>query len=661
VRSRAARRLDAEQWPDHPALCAWRELGGEDPSEVLVVKEEYGSEHLSRIYWLAGVRPRGAAVVAKRSARESIALEQLIYEAVLAQLAVPTLRCLGSLRDADPRFGWLFLEAAEGADFDAAAPAHRASAAAWLAGLHTGTQGHALLPELPDRGPAYYLDHLRGARQRIALGFENPVLSPPELEPERECLDAILRGLDVVESWWASVEDACERIPRTLVHGDFAWRNVRIEGEGPTARTWVFDWEVAGSGVPGVDLLRVDAAVYADAVRERWPHVDVPAQVRLGRLLRGCLAPIGWESLALDTPGIEKPLANLASCRRRLDACLAESGWAPGGARRRARVSERAREGTDPRDHPAARAWRRLGGSAAGLLAVSALRQKQHAQVYRLEGIGASGSVVAKRTARATGAIERCVYTRVLPRLPLRTPGFHGALDEGEVCWLFLEDVGDARPEGLEARPLLSAWLARLHTSAAELAAELPLPACGPDAHRERLHAARGPLHEHLRNPALSPADRWVLRELGDDLARLDARWSEIEGLCARMPRTLVHGDLSPQNLRLRAAAHGDELLVLDWETAGVGPPAIDLVDVDPALYASLVAHAWPEATPEAVQRWQRVGRILSCVVATVWEGSELGTPWVERPMARLRVYRHELRQAMESLDRDAVAAGARP
>ena len=643
-----ARHLAAEEWPDHPALRAWRALGGGDPSAVLVVKEEAGSARLSHIYRLEGLRAGTAAVVAKRSLRATIALERRIYDELLARLAAPVLRCLGSLDDVDPRFAWLFLEAADGADFDADSAAHRAAGAAWLAALHTGTEDHALLAELPDRGPAHFHEHLQAARERIAQGFANPSLAGPERGADRELLDALLRSLDVVESYWEEVRDACERAPRVLVHGDFAGRNVRIEGSGPGARVWVFDWEVAGRGAPSVDLVRVDIEAYTDAVRERWPRLRVDAQARLGRLLRGCLAPIGWETLGLESPWVEQPLANLASYRRRLDAFLGESGWTARDACRRPKPAPGA--GADPRAHPAAAAWRRLGRSDAGLVAVGLLQRKSSAEVYRIEGVGPSGSVVAKRTTRHVAAIERHIYECVLPRLPLRAPAFHGALDEGDACWLFLEDAGAARAEGGDARRLLTEWLARLHTSAAELVGPLALPERGTDQDRELLREARRGLCEGAGNPSLSPADRWLLGDLVQVLGGLDARWDGIERLCARMPRTLVHGDLGAQNLRLRATPEGDELLVLDWETAGIGPPAVDLVDVDAALYARCVASTWPHATAEEVRAWQRCGRILRAIAATGWEVPDLAFPWLDRALARLRIYRHELRREMAGL-----------
>lgn len=655
--SRAARRLDPGDWEGHPALDAWRALGGSAPSTVLVVKEESGSERLSRIYRLEGVHPGGRGVIAKRSSAESIAVERKIYDEVLAPLAVEALGCLGGVADADPRFAWLFLEAAEGEEFDADLPAHRAAAAAWLARLHTDSEGHAALRELPDRGPAHYLEHLRGGRRRIADSFDNPVFRAAD----RELLDAILCRLDVVESHWSAVEEAGELSPRVLVHADFAARNVRVEGEPPEARVWVFDWEVAGRGVPGIDLVRADLELYASAVRGRWPRLDVPAQARLGQLLRGCLAPIGWETLALDTPWVERSLYGLASYLRRLDAFLASAGWSGGGARPRPRPLEAPGASGDPREHPAARAWRRLGRSDAALARIDGLRHKKSSQVYRLTGVGPSGSVVAKRTSHAIGAIERCVYEQALPRLPLRSLRLEGVIEEPEACWLFLEDAGSERAEGPEARRLLTAWLADLHTSAAGIARQLPLPDRGATYHRERLHEARRPLRENLGNPALAPADRWVVCQLARALERLDARWGELEALCAQMPHTLVHGDLGPANLHRRRSGDGDELLVLDWETAGIGPLAIDLLAVDPTLYAARVARVWPEATPKRVARWQRCGRLLRTIVATGWESADLAYPWVEKPMVRLRVYRRDLEEALSLFDPEATTLEARP
>ncbi len=655
---RAARRLDAEELAGHPALRVWRELGGSPPSTVLVVKEERGSARQSHIYRLEGVGPGGGGVVAKRSARASITVEHRIYAEVLARLPLPALRCLGALDDPDPRFAWLFLEEALGAKFDAGSAAHRMAASAWLGALHTGAEGPAAAVDLPDRGPDHFLEHLRQGRRRIAESFDNPALAGAD----RELLDAILRGLDTAEWHWSSVEEACAGAPRTLVHGDFADRNVRVEGDGPRAPVWVFDWEVAGRGAPGVDLVKADLEVYAAAVRERWPRLDVGLQARLGRLLRGCLAPIGWDTRSLATPWVERPLRNLASYRRRLDACLAEAGWVAGGARGGLAARPVAQAEGDPRAHPAARAWRRLGRPDSGLVEVACLRRKPGSRVFRLRGIGPAGSVVAKRRAGAAGEVERRAYEEVLPRLPFRTLAFHGSVAEDDGCWLFLEDVGGERLEGPETRGLLTAWLARFHTSAAPICGGFGIPERGADHYRGRLRSTCQLLRDRLGNPALSPADRWVLRELAGCLERLDARWPEVEACLSEMPRTLVHGDLGAPNLRMRAGAPGAELVVLDWETASVGPPAIDLFGIDPALYAASVSREWPRATPDAVARWKRCGQCLRAVAATEWEASGLAFPWVEKPMAGLRVHRRDLEQALAELasgEREAESRGA--
>jgi aminoglycoside phosphotransferase (APT) family kinase protein len=267
--------------------------------------------------------------------------------------------------------------------------------------------------------------------------------------------------------------------------------------------------------------------------------------------------------------------------------------------------------------------------------------------------------VVAKRTSRAGGDLERRVHEQVLPRLALRTLAFHGAVAEDDGLWLFLEDAGGESTLGPEDRRLLAAWLARLHTSAAPLCAGLDLPVRGADQHRERLRAACRALRDRVANPALLPADRWVLRELAGALERLDARWDAVEALCAQMPRTLVHGDLGPQNVRLRRTAGGAEILALDWETASVGPPAVDLVGVDPAVYAKVASREWPGATPQAVAGWKRCGALLRAITAIGWELPDLASPWVETPMARLRVYRQEIQEALAELASGVGAVAA--
>jgi len=356
------------------------------------------------------------------------------------------------------------------------------------------------------------------------------------------------------------------------------------------------------------------------------------------------------------------PLASPVE-RSAVDAVLGPptSGWSGGDAPARPRPSQLTSASGELREHSAARAWRRLGRSDAGLTRVEALWHVKRSQVYRLTGIGPSGSLVAKRTSHGIAAIERCIYQQALPKLPLRSLGFEGVLEEPDACWLFLEDAGSERAVGPEARRLLTVWLAGLHTSAAGIAAKLPLPERGAGYHRERLHEAMRLLRDNLGNPALSPADRWVLCTLAEGLTRLDARWGEVEALCAQMPRTLVHGDLVPKNVHLRRAANVDELLVLDWEMAGVGPVAVDLLDVDATLYATLVAKNWPGVTPATVGRWQRCGRLLRTILATRWEGPQLETPWIEKTMACLRVYRRALEEALSDLAPDATAPEANP
>src|ERR1041384_826271 len=70
---------------------------------------------------------------------------------------------------------------------------------------------------------------------------------------------------------------------------------------------------------------------------------------------------------------------------------------------------------------------------------VEILKLKHKVATYRLHGVGPYGSaVIAKKCREATGNVERMIYERVLPRLPVPTLQCFGFLDGGKdgFCWL---------------------------------------------------------------------------------------------------------------------------------------------------------------------------------------------------------------------------------
>src|SRR5439155_16761485 len=94
-------------------------------------------------------------------------------------------------------------------------------------------------------------------------------------------LKALVGDLDVLEARWSEVEKMCQEGYRTVVHGDFVIKNVRVRTTPAGTRLLVFDWEQAGWGIPCADLAQLrdrtvspDLDTYASALREVSPGIS---------------------------------------------------------------------------------------------------------------------------------------------------------------------------------------------------------------------------------------------------------------------------------------------------------------------------------------------------------------------------------------------------
>jgi hypothetical protein len=310
----------------------------------------------------------------------------------------------------------------------------------------------------------------------------------------------------------------------------------------------------------------------------------------------------------------------------------------------------------DPLAHPAVAAWRRLGGAVPD--DVQALVTHVRSAVYRLTGArGDAGSVIAKRSPLAHATVEQTVYAQVLPHVPVSSPRFYGlAPDADGSAWLFLEDVGDERftPQSQPHRVLAARWLGRLHATAAGLEVSDRLPDHGPAHHLDHLRAGRDAIRRRLQHPATTSAERDVLTEVAAQCDALEAGWGDIARVCAEMPPTVVHGDFRAKNIRVRALGGGPAVFPLDWETAGWGVPATDLgpsrgpasaVQVDLRTYAAVTRDWWPGLDAETLVEIVGVGAVFRRLVAISWESRALATPWPQKAVASMAVYRDDLRR----------------
>jgi hypothetical protein len=313
-------------------------------------------------------------------------------------------------------------------------------------------------------------------------------------------------------------------------------------------------------------------------------------------------------------------------------------------------------------DHPAVAAWRELRPERLAPACIEVVREGENGAIYRLDGVGCGGSgVVAKRCRLSTASIEHTIYDEILPRLPFTTLRYYGFVPEDdEYAWLFLEDVGSVRFSRLvsEQRALVGRWLALMHTFARSVGASAGLPERGQRHYLEHLRAARRNIRLSLANPAVSGSDvdlLWSVIALCDDL---ELHWNELDQCFDGAPATLVHGDFRPKNVHLRTIDSEAGVFVLDWETAGWGPPAVDLAPargpysahhVDIATYISIAHESWANSDSQMIGRLVAAGTIFRRLAAMDWASSNLAFDDVSLPVARLRVYRSELLEAVQA------------
>ena len=321
-------------------------------------------------------------------------------------------------------------------------------------------------------------------------------------------------------------------------------------------------------------------------------------------------------------------------------------------------------------------AWRSLGGARPRR--VEALKESKRSRrpgVYRLEGAGPGGShVIAKICKRKTAEIESAVYEELLPNLPMPSLRYYGKVRDADRqhCWLFMDDAGDERhwPVEPEHRRLAARWLATIQLHAGEFVRTSALPDRGPRHYLVHLLNAQEEIERHLRRPGAATDGPLVLEDLLAMLGMLESRWREVATFCDTLPRTLVHGDLVPKNMRVLRDGRNIGLAVFDWETAGLGVQAPDLAQLlepqrswyasrrplkridrfsaNPCLdtYGSVLAGSALELDTETIAQSAAVGNVFRCLAGIDWTCSQATADWY--PVDDFRVYTEWLGNAMQ-------------
>jgi aminoglycoside phosphotransferase (APT) family kinase protein len=105
-----------------------------------------------------------------------------------------------------------------------------------------------------------------------------------------------------VEARWDKLEALVAGGPRTLVHGDFAPKNVLVRQAAGTPEVFPIDWETAGWGPPAADMGECpDLVTYqAEALRYgvSWSAETIRGWATVGKILRH-IASFEWASASL--------------------------------------------------------------------------------------------------------------------------------------------------------------------------------------------------------------------------------------------------------------------------------------------------------------------------------------------------------------------------
>jgi hypothetical protein len=289
--------------------------------------------------------------------------------------------------------------------------------------------------------------------------------------------------------------------------------------------------------------------------------------------------------------------------------------------------------------HRAAQAWYASGGAAA-VKRIESLRQGRHCRVDRLViDADQRRSVIAKWQDRPFG-FERRVQEEILPSVGLPSLAVYGEWTEpgGEAFWIFFEDAGDEcfQPSD-DDRTLVARWLAALHDWRWRSSDADALPDRGPAGYLEHLRSTRRTMAAFIGEARLAGASRTALTDLLRQLDALERAWSDVESRCAVAPRTLVHGDLADKNARIRQQSPLRDLVVFDWEMAGIGVPCVDLAQ---GTFGSLspdldvyrrYARNWPSvAAFEDLERLAAVGKVFRLLAALDWEARSLPHAWCD-------------------------------
>ncbi|OLB30020.1 MAG: hypothetical protein AUH13_13500 [Acidobacteria bacterium 13_2_20CM_58_27] len=289
---------------EHRAVQAWLQVQSDpwEPGSLEVLQRR----RYSTVYRLSQAEQDAARVIAKRCRTATARIEYTIYQTILPLTGLPALHCYGVVEESEGEFCWLFLEDAAGVRYSPQLSQHRELAACWLAKTQLAAASTGLEACLPARELDHYLGLLRGSRNTLLYHLAGSAL-PVE---DGTVFRRVAAHIDLIESLWKEIERICDLVPRTLVHGDFVNKNLRIRETATSPALLVFDWEFAGWGVPAADLAQFtdraaspDLSLYWSTLNREHAGLDlrgIQAVAACGNLLR-LVDQVSWATTGQES------------------------------------------------------------------------------------------------------------------------------------------------------------------------------------------------------------------------------------------------------------------------------------------------------------------------------------------------------------------------
>jgi hypothetical protein len=319
---------------EHPAVTYWQKLrfNCRKPEKITILEET----RKSSVYQLYGVGKEGSDVVAKRCRRNAALVENSVYIDILPYLPTPSLRYYGFVEEPDDKYYWLFIEKAIGDRYLPNLLEHRIAVSNWLGLFHIYSAQLPVSHRLPEHGTNYYLKKLDEICERIKQNFPKTVLN----NKDKKILKKIVLHCEYLKSCWNEIESLCLQMPRTVSHGDFVAKNMRLHHNQQGITVYVFDWETTGWGSPAIDLAQIPQAftrfsakvhidTYTAIIRRHWINLKLDTLsriVHLGTLFR-LLMCIEWMTLYLKYSYLERPMRKLEYYESKLDNIVKSARW----------------------------------------------------------------------------------------------------------------------------------------------------------------------------------------------------------------------------------------------------------------------------------------------------------------------------------------------